>query len=306
MKKNNYTKSVALALLGMSLLHISCEDGDQVVDQITDDIARGAILRTITFETNEIAVGSSDYVFEVEFEIEDEENGTKVTDIEVYLSFDDNTVEEGETDLSGEEVFIETISTANFTVGPFGFPRGGYSMGLAEMLATFSLQPEDIYVTGGDEFTFRFEILLDDGRSFSLEDNTSTLTGAFLNSPFVYSTIVVCPPLAPSPGTWTINMTDDYGDGWNGASFDITIDDTVFNIALEGAAGTETIEVEEGASSIAIVFNSGEWDPEIGATIVSSTGTVIVEFIADPSQGQEQIHPFGVNLIDYCDLTLDL
>lgn len=293
--------------IGTVLLLTACADADQVFDEIRSNETRGAVLRTVNFDTNEIPVGSSDYVFEVEVEVQDQENGTLVQAIEVFLSFNDNTVEAGDSDLSGAEVMVATLDASTFSVGEFGLPRTSYSITLPEMLSIFGLSSSDIFVTGGDTFDVRFELVLNDGRRYTNTDNSGTLTGAFFNSPFLYSTIVVCPPLAPSPGIWTINMTDAFGDGWNGASFDITIDGEVFNIALEdGAEATETIDVQEGASAISIVFNSGDWDPEIGATIVSSTGTTIVEFIPDPAQGQDQIHPNGVELLDYCDLTLDL
>ena len=300
-------KKIGFILLAMSFSFVGCEDGDKVFDEITSNETRGAVLRTVNFDTNEIPVGSSDFVFEVELEAQDQENGALVQSIEVFLSFNDNTIEEGDPDLSGAEVMVATLDASTFSVGEFGLPRVTYSIGLADMLSTFGLSSSDIFVTGGDTFSLRFELVLVDGRRYTNTDNSGTLTGAFFSSPFLYTTIVVCPPLAPSPGIWTINMTDAYGDGWNGASFDITIDGEVFNIALaDGGAGVETIDVPEGASAISIVFNSGDWDPEIGATIVSSTGTTIVEFIADPSQGQDQIHPNGVELLDYCDLTLDL
>jgi len=292
---------------GLALFFIGCEDGDKVFDEITGDETRGAVLRTISFETNEIPVGSSDYVFEVDLEVQDEENGTLVQAIEVFMSFDDNTIVDGQPDLSKEEVMLTTLDASTFATGEFGLPRTSYSITLADMLSTFGLSSSDIFVTGGDTFNVRFELVLVDGRRYTNTDNSGTLTGNFFRSPFLYSTVVVCPPLAPSPGIWTINMTDAFGDGWNGASFDITIDGDIFNILLaDGTEGVETIDVPEGAETISIVFNSGDWDPEIGATIVSSTGTTIVEFIADPSQGQDQIHPNGVELLDYCDLTLDL
>lgn len=308
MKIKFINKYYSILLAAGVVLFSACEDGDQVIDQIMEGETRGAILRTVNYETNEIAIGNTDYMFEVDVEVQDHANGTNVSQVEVYLSFADNTIEDGDPDLSQGEVLVETLDASTFGVGEFGLPRTTYSISLDSMLSAFGLSTADIFVTGGDEFTVRFELVLSDGRRYSVADNSGTLTGSYFSSPFQYTTVVVCPPLAPSAGIWTINMTDAYGDGWNGgAGFDITIDGTVHNITLEsGDAGTATIDVPEGASAISIIFNSGTWDPEIGATIVSSTGTTIVEFIADPAQGQEPIHPSGVELIDYCDLSLDI
>ncbi len=236
-----------------------------------------------------------DYSFDIEMEIQDQENGTLVDAIEVFIGFRDNTVEDGDPDLDVDESLVETLSSSSFTTGEFGLPRVNYSIGLAEMLSAVGLQASDIFVTGGDQFTVRFELVLSDGRRFSNDDNSGTITGSYFSSPFLYVPIVVCPPQAPSVGTWTIAMQDSYGDGWNGASIDITIDGEVFNFLVDDAEATdssETLEVADGAEAISIIFNSGDWDSEITFQITSANGNTILDLGPEPSA--------GVELLDFC------
>lgn len=288
-----------LTLFVAGLATIACEEGDTVFDQIVNNETRGAILRTVNFTTNEIPIGSTDYTFNVDLEVQDQNNGQNVSAIEVFLSFEDNTILAGAADLSKDEVLVESLPASSFTIGEFGLPRLSYSIGLPAMLSALNLTTTDIFVTGGDKFNVRFELVLADGRRYTNTNNSGTLTGSFFRSPFLYSTIVVCPPLAPSAGTWTIAMQDSYGDGWNGASVDITIDGTVNEFLIpDGSELIETLEVPAGASSISIIFNSGDWDSEITFQITSSTGTTILDLGPEPTP--------GVELIDYCNTALDL
>ena len=65
-------------------------------------------------------------------------------------------------------------------------------------------------------------------------------------------------------GIYTINGQDSYGDGWNGASVDFTVDGvtTVITFA-SGSDVSKTITVPASASSVGIAFTSGDWDSEI-------------------------------------------
>ena len=66
------------------------------------------------------------------------------------------------------------------------------------------------------------------------------------------------------PDNYTITMADSYGDGWNGASVDFTVDGvtTVITFA-SGSDVSKTITVPASASSVGIAFTSGDWDSEV-------------------------------------------
>jgi hypothetical protein len=94
-------------------------------------------------------------------------------------------------------------------------------------------------------------------------------------------------------------MQDSYGDGWNGASIDITVDGVTTNFLIaDGFSASGTLEVAADASSIGITFNSGDWDSEITYQIISANGNTIIDTGPDPTA--------GVELLDYCNLNLGL
>lgn len=71
--------------------------------------------------------------------------------------------------------------------------------------------------------------------------------------------------------TYSIDMRDSYGDGWNGASVEISFtggaDITPVTLELtSGSAAIETFSVPSGYE-MTVTFNSGSWDSEIAYAI---------------------------------------
>jgi hypothetical protein len=141
--------------------------------------------------SNELPIGISDAGFAGEFEVQTEDSGSLADFVEVYVGFRDNTIEDGGADLSVDESLYETVDSSTFTIGEFGLPRFNYELSLADMLAFTGVNEADLF--GGDQFTIRYELVLTDGRRYSFDDNTGTLTGSFFSSPYLYTPTVVCP-----------------------------------------------------------------------------------------------------------------
>ena len=282
-------------LAGAALLFTACSEGDKVIDDIFDSETRGAVLRTVEILSDEIPIGQTDSSFGVVLEVQDQEGGTLVEFVEVYLGFRDNTVEAGGTDLDRDQSLIETIDSSTFTVGEFGYPRFTYEITLPEMLSALGLGDTD--VDGGDQFEIRFELVLTDGRTYSFDDNTGTLTGSFFSSPFLYTPTVVCPPTPPTPGDWTFVMADAYGDGWNGAALLLSIDGEVTEVFVaDGFDDTQTVTIPEGTEVVSLKFRSGDYDSEISFTVTAATGAVMYE-VAEP---YSVTIPADVEFINYC------
>lgn len=283
-KTHKFLLSTALA----TSLFFSCTEADNVIDGVFDDTQRGAILRTIAIVSDEILTDDIDNdtaTFAVDLEVQDEENGDLTESVTVYVRFRDNTIEGGDADNSKAEAIIGTIDPSEFTQGPI-LPRFSYSVGITEMLSTLSLAKAD--VAGGDDFVFRFELLLTDGRTYSLAQNSATITGSFFSAPFQYTASVVCSEIPPIPGTWTIEGEDSFGDGWNGAAVIASIDGVEqgpFTFDT-GSSGSFTFEVPEGAQDLDILFVSGDFDSEVSFQITSSAGNLKGDF-SSPSAGAE-------------------
>ena len=76
----------------------------------------------------------------------------------------------------------------------------------------------------------------------------------------------------PKPDCYfTLQMTDSYGDGWNGAS--ITISDGEFSEDYTLSSGSsDEVNVPYFGKDMTLTWNSGSWDSEVGFTILLPNG----------------------------------
>jgi gliding motility-associated-like protein len=87
--------------------------------------------------------------------------------------------------------------------------------------------------------------------------------------------------------TYTIDMLDTFGDGWNGASLDVNINGSLFNnitVPVGGSAATEIIPICNG-DLLELVYNPGTFDGENSYTLYNSSGTSIFSESAPPNSG---------------------
>lgn len=299
--KNLLYNSLKTSLAGLAVILSSCSEADKPIDGIFEGVERGAVLRTVEIIDDEVLfdVASGTLVggnFTVILEAQDVENGALLSEVEVYFGFRDNTEEAG-ADNDRDEILVETIPASSFSPGPFDLPRYQYTTTADNIQAALNLPGSEIF--GGDQFTIRFEMILIDGRRYSFANNTGTLTGAFFNARFLHTANIVCAPSVPTAGTWTVSTTDTFGDGWNGASLDISIDGSPVNSIANVDDGTRpfgsstqgfSFEVPAGTQAISIVFVSGDFDEEVQFTITSANGNVVAEG-DEPNAGQ---------VLDFC------
>lgn len=116
----------------------------------------------------------------------------------------------------------------------------------------------------------------------AIDTLTGTPAGGFFAGPGIN---------AVSSGTaaqcsYTLDMFDSFGDGWNGASLDVFVNGSfVGNYTVpSGSANTETFLVEDGAL-IELVYNSGSWDSEVTFDLIDPNGTVVHSDGPNPTIG---------------------
>ncbi|GAB5472564.1 MAG: hypothetical protein Mars2KO_06630 [Maribacter sp.] len=300
--KKYFNTRIAIALIGLATLVSACADADKVFDEVQADVTRGAILRGFEIVSTQLVYDTAVNAlvdgeeFSIVIQEQDQQNGALLSEVEVYVGYEDET--EGGTDNDKSEVLLETLPASSFTIDEFGLPSRPYSISGATLQSTLGLADTDI--SGGDNFTVRFELVLTDGRRFTNTNNSGTITGSFFASPFLYEVVVACKPSVPTPGTWMVNTVDSYGDGWNGGSLQIVLDGGApIEIANEdaGLAGEEsvqdfTFEVPDGTETISIKYVSGDFDEEVKFTITSANSNVVSE------QGPEPL--VGSELLDFC------
>jgi hypothetical protein len=170
----------SFAILFGVILFQSC-DSNNAIDQVTASVTHGAVLRTKTLVTKTFDFFDPSKQWQVNLEEQDEQNGALFASINVYAK--KNT--------GGTEALIKNVSASTFTPGPNGLPIGSVKVSLAETLAALHLVSGQYVPT--DQFFIRLEIVLTDGRTFSSNNASGTITGgSFFSSPFKYSVQFFC------------------------------------------------------------------------------------------------------------------
>lgn len=113
----------------------------------------------------------------------------------------------------------------------------------------------------------------------------TSLNGSPAGGVFSGPGVVAASTGTPSTCSYTLEMFDSFGDGWNGASLDVYVNGAFAGnfLVSTGSSNTATFLVEDGAT-IEIFYNSGSWDSEVSYDLVAPSGTI--EFSdAFPSAG---------------------
>jgi len=243
-----------LMTFSVAIFMVACQESDNAIDAVFDGTTKGAIIRTVSLNSGEFNSYDLNSAFDVDIEVQDEQNGGLMEKVNVYLGF------------KGTEVLATTLTASSFTTGPFGLPRANIRITLSEAVAALGLSSSQY--TGGDALPVRLELVLTDGRSFSGDDASGSLQGSYFSSPFRYNTVIKCIPTSAVPGIYTISMVDSYGDGWNGASVDVTIDGTTTSYTIDdGATATHVVTIPAGASTMSFAYTNGSWDSEASYVI---------------------------------------
>lgn len=210
MKKN---KNLNVLLLFLLIL-FACEDGDKAIETITEEVERGAVLRTISIENTTLDINRLDQSFSVLLEEQDLEEGDLLENVSVFVRFEDNTLANG--DSSTQTFLLENLESDAWDRSGI-LPRNTLTYNLQELLNTTGLTINDISVK--DQFILNLSLQLNDSREFD-ETNASSIILAFdtfFSSPFTY-TITLVEPIAEDQftGIYTI---ESILDGPNGPTF---------------------------------------------------------------------------------------
>ena len=194
---------------------------------------------------------------------------------------------------------LTSIAASEFGKSDNGLPITNISATLAEVTGLLGLA--DGQYNGGDVFTFRLEVVLTDGRSFSADDTSGTLQGSFLASPYSYDAGLLCIPLSPITGDYVIDMQDGYGDGWQGSKITVTIDGVATDYSLpdlwtaglggsvgdaQYVSGSVTVTVPGGAQELSFTFTGGDYPSEVTFQIYTPSGFLGVDAGPSPPVGE--------------------
>ena len=231
---------------------------EMLTDYMLKEYQVGAALRTITESGSYRFFDPGNSLWSATLETHDHESGGLTESVDWYVSNGGNN-----------EVLARTVSRSEMYEGPVGLPRMDISMSLTEAGGLVG------GYQGGNTIIHRMVLKLTDGRTFSTESVSGSLTQSYFKSPFQYRKTITCfmdaGIVTAVPGLYTVNMTDSWGDGWNGASVVMTLDGVDYSATIaNGTANTEVFEVPAGSATMGFKFLSGAWDSEVDFNIVYS------------------------------------
>ena len=261
MKKINiYLISLAMMAFSCSKEFSSDEYGgyEMLTDYMLKEYQVGAALRTITESGSYRFFDPGNSLWSATLETHDHESGGLTESVEWYVSNGGNN-----------EVLARTVSRSEMYDGPVGLPRMDISMSLVEAGGLVG------GYQGGNTIIHRMVLKLTDGRTFSTESVSGSLTQSYFKSPFQYRKTITCfmdaGIVTAVPGLYTVNMTDSWGDGWNGAAVVMTLDGVDYSTSFaSGSADTIVFEVPAGSATMGFKFVAGAWDSEVDFNIVYS------------------------------------
>lgn len=266
-------KNIFCSLLCLTII-TSCEYDETPLDEDTVASNTGAVLTTVSTVGGTInKLNPSESSLQNTVLFNDFGSNDTMESVDLYLLFADTTPVNNQV-ITIDELFLENIPASDFVVGDSGYPEHTYSISAETMLTKLGLDASDI--DGGDLFVLRYDLKLTDGRSFSAADTGPNVRSTSHNTPFRYSSIVVCFK-TPEAGDWTLKMDDVYGDGWNGGFITISIDGEATDYSCVGLTTTETITVPAGTSRFLFTYTAGSWEGENTYVLTDPSGNEVLK-----------------------------
>ncbi|NJB72521.1 hypothetical protein GGR42_003012 [Saonia flava] len=196
----------------------------------------------------------------------------------------DNNVASWDLSVSRESggVASDTIPLTTVT----SFPSE-ISIPFADIASGLGITTDEI--SGGDFIRFLGTSTGTDGSVFTFENFTGSITGQQeQRQAFNFIVLVKCSPItdATIAGTWTVEMQDLYGDGWDGAFVTFEIDGVATNYTIsagQASAATHIVDVPAGISELLISYTSGAFEEEHVYTIQTPDGDIRGPFGPGPA-----------------------
>lgn len=172
-----------------SILLLACNEDEKAVDIVFSDAQVGGVLRTQSIDNLTFNTTQPELPVAFTLEYQDGQTTSLLSDVEIFISFVDNTLENGDNSKSAEPYTI--LTNQDFTEGVNGLPVTDILINTQELLDLLNLNIPQISCT--DKFVIDLQLNLTDGRSFSNSNTNGPIIGfgSALNSPFTYDVIVV-------------------------------------------------------------------------------------------------------------------
>lgn len=275
-------------ILGMAMVMTigSCTD---FVDPAIpySNFETGVYLRTISVTPSIPYAQRATGTFDLVVEAVDAENGGQVQSVDIFTSR-----RRGASVLP--EAKVTTIDGSAFaSVAESKYRRATVSITVVQAMQALGLTTADL--AGADIVEFRLVLTTTTGFTFSNNNiSIDIASGAFYSSPFFYRVPLPCASQIEKPeGTWTVDMNDTYGDGWQGGYISVRVNGVevdTWRLPNGGpSTGTDSYTYA-GPGQLAFVWSNDSFNEECEFTITSPSGNVVAD-VSGPSPG-----PIALNL----------
>lgn len=263
-----------LLFASLLIVNYSCEDSDNVIDGVLD-YEVGAVIRTIAVDNNVVNSSDESSAWLATLEVQDGTDDSSLWSfIELHVEMQDFTPDNG--DNTTDSVLLYTWTPDNFEMGPVGLPRADVSANWGDIKAVLNFTGDEY--SPGDLLTFKAYLHLNDGRVFGPDSAAGIITGGFFASPFQYNALLTC---SPAPGTYTVEMYDGFGDGWQSTGVEVCIDGSCEALTIPQLwptvtnFGTTTVEVPAGTETLTWTWAGDTYGNEVYFLVYGPNGDLI-------------------------------
>ena len=170
-----------------------------------------------------------------------------------------------------------------------GLPRADVSANWGDIKAALNFTGGEY--SPGDLLTFKAYLHLNDGRVFGPDSAAGIITGGFFSSPYQYNALLTC---SPAPGTYTVEMYDGFGDGWQSTGVEVCVDGSCEALTIPQLwptvtnFGTTTVEVPEGTETLTWTWAGDTYGNEVYFIVYGPNGDLIFA-----GQGAEEMYLYS-------------
>ena len=126
--------------------------------------------------------------------------------------------------------------------------------------------------------------------NYYVQENCGINGSSYWSGPFTFST----PPLPGTCGMYTLSLSDSWGDGWNGGSLDIIINNIlVQSVTLVNGNGPEFFDFPvDSGDVVSLVYNPGDWPEENSYELYDENNNIIAS--QSGSNGAGPLSTYGL------------
>lgn len=126
--------------------------------------------------------------------------------------------------------------------------------------------------------------------NYYVQENCGISGSSYWSGPFTFST----PPVPGTCGMYTLSLSDSWGDGWNGGSLDIIINNIlVQSVTLVNGNGPEFFDFPvDSGDVVSLVYNPGDWPEENSYELYDENNNIIAS--QSGSNGAGPLSTYGL------------